>query len=375
MNPDAKTQTASRCWAEIDASALRHNAAFARERIGAGVQLMAVVKANAYGHGVGPVVRALDGHVDMFGVANVEEARELREHLPHARVFIVGPALPEERPPIVAGGFVPSISNAAEARAFAALAGAEPLAIHFVVDTGMGRIGTWQDDALATALEISRLPGVKITGIASHLPVADEDADFTRAQLEYFDAIVRDLRSHGIDAPLVHIENSAGLLGFPALAGDMVRAGLMLYGSSPLPEWQPRLRPVMTWKTRVSLVREVGPGRGISYGRTFITERAMRIATLPVGYADGYQRHLSNRGAEVLIRGRRCAVLGRVTMDQILADVTALPDVEPGEEAVLLGRQGAEEILAAELAAKAGTIAWEIFTGVGRRVKRLPMGE
>lgn len=374
MNPDAITEMPRRCWAEIDTAALRHNAAFARERIGAGVQLLAVVKANAYGHGLGTAVRALADLSDFFGVANVEEAREVRRRLPEARVLILGPALPEEYAQIVAGGFIPSVSSPVEARAFADLAVANPVAIHFVIDTGMGRIGTWQDDALATALEIARMPGVKITGIASHLPVADEDAEFTRAQLARFAALARDLRSHGIDAPLVHVENSAGLLGFPALAGDMVRAGLMLYGSSPLPEWQPQLRPVMTWKTRVSLVREVGAGRGISYGRTFITERAMRIATLAVGYADGYQRHLTNCGAEVLICGRRCAILGRVTMDQILVDVTALPDVEPGEEVVLMGRQGAEEIFAAELATKAGTIAWEIFTGIGQRVQRVEVG-
>jgi alanine racemase len=246
--------------------------------------------------------------------------------------------------------------------------------IHFVIDTGMGRIGSWQDEALREAEEIRALPGVRITGLASHLPVADEDDSFTRAQLERFAALAGELRRGGIDAPIVHVENSAGLLGYPALAGDMVRAGLMLYGSSPLPEWQPHLRPVMTWKTRVTLVREVGAGRGISYGRTFLTPHPMRIATLAVGYADGYQRHLTNRGAEVLIRGRRCAVLGRVTMDQILADVTALPEIEAGEEVVLLGRQGTEEILAAELATKAGTIAWEIFTGVGQRVERVYAG-
>jgi alanine racemase len=150
----------------------------------------------------------------------------------------------------------------------------------------------------------------------------------------------------------------------------MVRAGLMLYGSAPIEEFQPRLRAVMTWKTRITLIRDLGAGRGVSYGRTFIAERPMRVATLAVGYGDGYQRHLSNRGAEVLIRGRRCPVLGRVTMDQIMVDVTALPEVQAGEEVVLLGAQGGEEILAAELAAKAGTIAWEIFTGVGRRVHR-----
>ena len=179
------------------------------------------------------------------------------------------------------------------------------------------------------------------------------------------------LRALGIAQPVVHVENSAGLIGFPAQAGDMVRAGLMLYGSAPRPEFQPRLRAAMTWKTRIALLRTAPAGHGISYGRTFKTVQPTRIATLAVGYADGYRRHLSGRGAEVLIGGRRCPVLGRVTMDQIVADVTALPAVEVGDEVVLMGRQGAEEIPAAELAEKAGTIAWEIFTGLGRRVERV----
>jgi alanine racemase len=144
-----------------------------------------------------------------------------------------------------------------------------------------------------------------------------------------------------------------------------------MYGSAPLPEFQAKLRPVMTWKARITLVRDVGPGRGVSYGRTFITPHAMRIATVGVGYADGYQRHLSNRGADVLVGGKRCAILGRVTMDQILADVSAVPNVQVGDEVVLVGRQGGDEILVAELAKKAGTIAWEIFTGIGPRVERV----
>ena len=169
----------------------------------------------------------------------------------------------------------------------------------------------------------------------------------------------------------MHVENSAGIIAFPAQAEDMVRAGLMLYGSAPRPEFQPRLRAVMTWKTRITLLRTAPADHGISYGRTFRPAQPTRVATLAVGYADGYQRHLSGRGAHVLIRGVRCLVLGRVTMDQIIADVTALPALEIGEEVVLIGRQGSEEILAAELATKAGTIAWEIFTGIGWRVERV----
>ena len=361
----------SRTWAEIDFGALRHNLAAVRAQVGAGVQVMAVVKANAYGHGVGPVVRALAGRVEMFGVANVREAVEVREHAADAPVFILGPALPEERAEIVARRFVPAISSVEEARAYAALAGAEPLAVHVKIDTGMGRTGIWESEAVAAAREIIALRGLRVTGLASHLPVADEDDAFTRDQLAHFHATVAQLRALGLTDAVVHVENSAGLIGFPAQAGDLVRPGLMLYGSAPRPEFQPRLRAVLTWKTRVTLLRTAPAGHGISYGRTFKTERPTRLATLAVGYADGCQRHLSGKSADVLIRGQRCPVLGRVTMDQIVADVTALPAVEVGDEVVLIGRQGAEEIPAAELAKKAGTIAWEIFTGLGRRVERI----
>ena len=391
MNPKPTSPTPHRTWAEINTAALRHNVAVVRAQAGERVRLMAVVKADAYGHGAEIVVPALADFVDAFGVANLAEAVEVskvegRETKasepaplrpstlalrPPYLIFLFGPALPEERAEIVERRFVPMVSDLDEARAYSALAAGEPLDIHLKLDTGMGRIGIWQDDALETVRAIRALDGIRIAGLASHLPVADSDETFTRTQLDHFEKLVAQLRADGLASPVIHIENSGGIIGFPAHAGDMVRPGLMLYGSSPAPAFQPELRPVLTWKTRVVLVREVGEGRSVSYGRTFITVRPLRIATLAVGYADGYRRHLSGRGAEVLIGGKRCAVLGRVTMDQILADVTALPEVEPGEEVVLLGAQGDEEIFAAELAEKAGTIAWEIFTGIGPRVKRV----
>jgi len=363
--------TGRRCWAEIDLQAWHHNVAAVRAQVGPRVKVMGVVKANAYGHGVGLAARALTGHVEMFGVANVTEAEELRAYVADVPIFILGPALPDEQAQIVAARFIPTISTLDEARAFDALSQGDPLPVHLKLDTGMGRIGIWESEAVSVARQIQALPGLAITGLASHLPVADEDDAFTRDQLARFHRDVAELRALGLDQPVVHIENSAGIIGYPAQAGDMVRAGLMLYGSAPLEEFQPRLRAVMTWKTRVTLVRTAPAGHGISYGRTFITPAPMRVATLAAGYADGYQRHLSNRGAEVLIRGRRCPVLGRVTMDQIVVDISALPDVAAGEEVVLLGRQGNEEILAAELARKSGTIPWEIFTSVGRRVERV----
>ena len=370
MSANLSSTAPHRTWAEVDTAALRHNVAVVRALVGERVRIMAVVKANAYGHGVGIVVPALAECVEMFGVANVAEAREVRALAADHPVFILGPALPEERTEIAERRFVPLVSDLDEARAYAALADGEPLDIHLKLDTGMGRIGIWQDDALETVRAIRALDGVRIAGLASHLPVADEDEPFTRAQIERFMALVAQLRADGLTSPVVHVANSAGVIGFSAHAGDMVRPGLMLYGSSPVPAFQPDLRAAMTWKTRVVLVREIGAGRSVNYGRTFISDHPMRTAALAVGYADGYPRHLSNRGAEVLIGGRRCAVLGRVTMDQIVVDVSALASVKIGDEAVLMGAQGDAEIFAAELAEKAGTIAWEIFTGVGPRVVR-----
>ena len=370
LNPPTTISHAARTWAEINPAALRHNVAVVRALTGERVRIMAVVKANAYGHGVGIVVPALAECVEMFGVANVTEAREVRTLAADHPVFLLGPALPEERAEVAARRFIPLVSDLDEARAYGALAEGEPLDIHLKLDTGMGRIGIWQDDALEEVRAIRAIEGVRIAGLASHLPVADSDEAFTRTQLEHFESLVSQLRADGLTSPIVHVENSAGVIGFPAHAGDMVRPGLMLYGSSPMPAFQPELRAALTWKTRVVLVREVGEGRSVSYGRTFIADRPMRVATLAVGYADGYPRHLSNQDAEVLIGGKRCAVLGRVTMDQIVADVSALPEVRVGEEVVLIGSQGDGEILASELAEKAGTIAWEIFTGIGPRVVR-----
>jgi alanine racemase len=361
-----------RTWAEIDLRALRHNFETARSLLPAGTGLMAVVKANAYGHGAILATQALAGEAALLGVANLNEALEIQPHAGRTPIFLLGPALPDERPLIAAHGFIPSLSSLAEARDFSALGEAQgrPVSAHLIFDTGMGRIGIWEEEAPEVARQIAALPGLRIIGLGSHFPVADEDLEFTRAQLSRFHELAARLRREHFPEALLHIENSAGIIEFPDHPGNLVRPGLMLYGNSPLPEFQARLQPVMTWKTRITLVREVGPGRGVSYGRTYITERPMRLATLAVGYADGLRRHLSNRGADVLIGGRRCVIVGRVTMDQIVVDITGLPEAREGDEVVLLGRQGEEQILATEVAERAGTIAWDIFTGIGRRVER-----
>jgi alanine racemase len=215
------------------------------------------------------------------------------------------------------------------------------------------------------------MPGLKIAGLATHLPVADEDEGYTGGQLKRFEELMGGIRQLGVDAPCIHSLNSAGIFRFPGHACAMVRAGLMLYGSSPLPEHQADLRPVLTLKTRITLIRELPANHGVSYGRTYITQNPTRVATLAIGYADGFHRLLSNRGADVLIHGRRCPLLGRVTMDQIMVDVSAITEAAVADEAILIGAAGSEEIPAAELAAKAGTIPWEIFTSIGTRVERL----
>lgn len=364
---------ARRCWAEVDLGAIRRNLATARRAAG-NAAAMAVVKADAYGLGLEAVARALDGEVAFFGVACTREALALRTAGVRSPVFLLGPTLPEERAAVVRQRFVPSVSGIEEAEDFNAAAAEQGVRfpIHVVLDTGMGRIGITEDRALETVAAIAALPHVVVDGIASHFPSADEDEAFTRAQAGRFRSLVGRLAAGGISPRWIHLANSAGILGFPDPAQTLVRPGLMLYGVSPLAGHQPGIAPVLTLKARVTLVRMLPSGHGVSYGRTFITRRPTRVATIAAGYGDGFPRHLSNRGADVLVRGRRCPLLGRVTMDQIMVDVTDLdPPVAPGETAVLIGSQGGESIPPTELAEKAGTIAWEVLTRLTGRVLRV----
>jgi alanine racemase len=358
-----------RCWAEIDRAALRHNAAVVRERIGA-VEMLAVVKANGYGHGMLGVAEAFARDAQLFGVANLEEAIALRKSLPHP-IIILGPALPEERSAIVECGFIPTVSTFEEAREFdqASLDGLVP--INFKIDTGMGRMGVPEDEAVAVFKRVATLPKIHLHSVSSHMPVSNEDAEYTRDQIARFSRLVRQLRTEVPGDYKAHILQSVGLLAFAQELHQIVRAGIILYGISPLAEFQKILKPVLTWKTRIGLIRHLPKGSSISYGRTFVTPRPMRVATLTAGYADGYARHLSNREASVLVRGQRCPLLGRVTMDLLVIDVSHIENVEVGEEVVLLGRQGEAEIPCAELAERAGTITWEITTRIGARVPRV----
>lgn len=358
----------SRCVASIDTAALRHNLDIIRARIGPEPGIIAIVKADAYGHGVAGLIPVLADKVAIFGVANLQEAFDVRAALPSAEVLLLGINLPEERPVAIQHDFQVVVSSVEEARAYARLGSvAHPVHIHIAVDTGMGRMGFLEPEIEDAVRVIAAMPSLRIAAVATHLPVADEDADFTLDQLKRYEAIVARIRHLLPATAQSHTLNSAGLLGFPEHAPDFVRAGLALYGSSPLPEFQKDLLAVMTLVSRITLIRQLPAGHGVSYGRTFITDRPTRVATVSAGYADGYQRRLSNRGASVLIHGRRCPVLGRVTMDQIMVDITEIPGAAVGDEVILFG----QDLPAGELAEKADTIVWEIFTGISKRVKRI----
>ncbi len=357
-----------RAWAEIDLGALRKNVQVAR-RIG-GLPVMAVLKAGAYGHGLEEVARALatEPGVEFFGVANVGEARRIAATGVQTSVYLLGATWQGEREEIVARGWVPCLSTMDEAAHFDALAKASgrPLKVHLAVDTGMGRGGFVASELPAMLPHLEKFPHLILDGLGSHLPSADEDRAFTENQIRLYNEVV--LATGGPSRwKWRHLCNSAGLLGYTTPLCNLTRPGLMLYGHSPLPDSGEELRPAMTLKARVSLVRELPPGHGVSYGRTFITTRPTKVATLGIGYGDGYPRHLSNQGAEVFLHGRRIPVLGRVTMDQIMVDATDLPETQAGDEAEIFGTH----ISVTELAAKAGTISWEILTRITARVARV----
>lgn len=353
-----------RTWVEVDHAALRHNLKAVRKMAGkAGV--MAVVKANGYGHGLNEVASTLSPGIEVFAVASLGEAIQLRGTEKRNPILLLSAALPSEYPEIGRHGFIPTISSVKEAELYArnAPTGAP---IHFKIDTGMGRLGACPEQAFAILRKMRELP-LTLHSISTHLHSADSDGKATKAQLKNFEELLSYLREFEPKVP-IHILNSAGTMLFPAHAHDLVRVGLALYGISPVQKFQKLLKPALSWKASVTFLNDLPKGHGISYGSTYVTPRAMKVAVLPVGYADGYPRQLSGKGNSVLIRWKRCPVLGRVTMDQIMVDVSAVKGIKVGDEAVLVGKQGREEITATEVAAKADTIPWHLFCGITGRV-------
>jgi len=356
-----------RAWAEIKISALRYNLRVAREAGGCAV--MPVVKAGAYGHGLEEIARTLATEdIAFFGVANVGEARRIRNAGVNNRIYLLGATWSEEREEIVAQDWTPCLSSLEEARHFNVLAAeiGTRLKVHLAVDTGMGRGGFVAKDLPQILAELLTLEHLEIEGLGSHLPSADEDREFTLGQFACYEEVLAELG--GADRfRWRHLSSSAGLLGYDAGSCNLTRPGLLLSGVSPLPEHQSKLKTVMTLKSRVTLIRTLPAGHGVSYGRSFVTTRPTRVATVGIGYGDGYPRHVSGNGAEVFIRGQRFPLIGRVTMDQVMIDVTEGPEVAEGDEVEMFG----PNLSVAELAVKASTISWEIFTGITPRVMRV----
>ncbi len=371
------SQLPFRCWANVSLSALAHNARVCRALLTPQQKLMAIVKADAYGHGLEDVSKALAAEVDWFGVANAREGQRIRQAADQGAVsptpiLLLSPVAPVEIPFVVAEEFSASVSTRTEIQLYsrAAQEQQKKARLHLVIDTGMGRMGCSRDEAGELVRLIVDDPCVELEGVSTHFPSADEDASFTEQQISWFRSFVEPL-----PPCLTHLSNSAGLLGFQQQMPfvDVVRPGLAIYGVDPFHDKGSQLRPALEMLTEVTLLRDIPTGTSISYGRTFTSSQPMRVATLAAGYGDGYPRSVSNRGADVLIAGQRCPILGRVTMDQIVVDVSHLAEgeVKPGSQAVLIGQQGDEEISATELAGHARTIPWEILTGITSRVPRV----
>ena len=368
-------------WVEIDRQALRHNFKEARRlaqlhlqpRLNRGIDLLAVVKADAYGHGMLEAVRAFAKEGSrFFAVSNIDEALQLRA-VSTVRILALESCLPELAPLLVKNNITPAIGSLAFARAMDRAAGRarKLVPIHIEVDTGMGRLGVWHEEVPAFAAAILKLKNIYIEGFMTHFPVADSDRKYTEKQAELFSTVVADLIREGVSFKYLHAANSMGLAGYRNRYFNLVRPGVMLYGLYPDVSLRRAvdLKPVMSVKARVLMVKEIEKGRGISYGHTYRAPRRLTAAVISIGYSDGYRRAFSGK-AHVLINGRPCSVLGRVTMDQTIVDVSAAGDVRVRDEVTVIGRQGKHIITMDDLAAWAGTINYEIACNLGNRLPR-----
>ncbi len=374
-----------RCWAEIDLAALERNLRLIRASLPAHIRYVAVVKADAYGHGLHhAAARLMHSGADLFAVANVTEAATLRELGPGWPILLLSPLLPEEDRYLAEYDLAATVSSAEEVARFDAVgrASGKPIAVHLKIDTGMGRLGVWHEHAPALCAQILAAPHLRLAGIFTHFASPDDDAAFTANQRRLFlNALAR---CDGVKPAeiFVHADNSSGLESMPGAGSagspqaspfNAVRVGLLQFGILPHPNSmlaQVRAEPVFSFRTRVGLVKQLPRGTSISYGRTHTLSRESQVAIICAGYGDGIPRAASNR-AHVLIHGRRCPVLGRVTMDQTVVDVTDVPGVRCGDEVVLVGRQHGAEITIGEFSRWADTIPWETLCSVTKRVPRL----
>lgn len=371
MITDEKTGT---CWVEVDLDALRSNYRLARNHTPPDEPVLAVVKANAYGHGALEVSRVLaEEGTSLLAVATVSEAAQLRKGGINSPVLIMGRMLETQAEAALRWNAEITIATMSMARVLseAAVRKGQTAPVHVKVDTGMTRLGLPWETAHREILEILSLPGLDLRCVFTHFANADlADREFTGIQISRFDDLRQKLVQDGVNT-CFHIANSAAVLTSQGLRDSGARPGIMLYGSAPSEIiGKEGLSPVLTWKCRVLQVKQVPSGTGISYGHDYFTLRPSRIATISVGYADGYLRCLTNTG-QVLIRGKRAPIVGRVTMDMTMVDATDIPGVEAGDEVVLIGSQDGATIAAEEVAGWAGTISYEVFCAISQRVKRV----
>jgi len=364
-------------WADVEAAAIRHNVELIRRRVGEGVAVMAMVKAAGYGHGAAlTAAAALDGGATWLGVSSAEEALQLRAEGFAVPLLVVGATPPAHLEALVGAGVQITVWDPEQVAAVAAAAGQGlPARIHLKVDSGMGRLGAAPEAVPELARAVERA-GARVEPVAAftHFADAEEDPDFTRRQDQVFLDAVDGLRRRW-PGLLLHAANSAAALGLPETRHDLVRCGLAIYGYAPSKlAGVDELRPAMSFRARVTQVKTVRRGQSVGYGRTWVAARDTRVAAIAAGYADGVQRVQSNRGS-VLVGGRRCPIIGRISMDQLTADVSHVGEVRPGDEAVLFGRQGEAWLGADEVAAAGGTISYEVLCAVSSRVPRLRVEE
>ena len=367
-----------RCYAEISLEAIGHNIRDVKKRLPEGVKLLGVVKANAYGHGAVPVASYLENQVDYFATATIEEAVELRENGISAPILILGYVSPSQYGDLVEYDITQTIDSYAQALALEKEAARQnrKAKAHLAVDTGMTRIGfqVTEHDA-DEAAKIADLPHIELEGMFTHFSCADqEDKTYCSMQMEKYDKMTALLAERGVTIPLRHICNSAGIMEFDDHRFEMVRSGIITYGIYPSEEVKKErldLIPALSWKSHVIHVKEVGPGIGVSYGATYVTEKPMtRIATVSAGYADGYPRALSNQGC-VLIHGKKAPIIGRICMDQMMVDVTDIPDVQVEDVVTLVGTDGDETITIEEIANPAARFDYEMLCDISSRVTRV----
>jgi len=357
-------------WLNIDLDAIKFNLRQVKKIISPETEIMAIVKANGYGHGASEIAKvSLEEGVGWLGVATVHEGVELREAGIEAPILVLGTLLSNQIDDIVEYNLTPTVYTYDLAKKLSQIG--IDIKIHIKIDTGMGRIGLIAEEAGEEILKIANLANIKIEGIFTHFAKSDVDKAYTAKQLNRFNQLIDFLKDNGIEVPIIHTSNSAAIINCPKAHYKMVRMGIILYGLYPDQTLsnQIELKSAMSWKAKIVHVKEVKTGTAISYGCTYVTKSKTKIATLPVGYHDGYSRALSGQ-VEVLFKGQRVPVIGNICMDQMMIDVSGM-EVEVGDVVTLLGKEGGEEISANELAYKLGTINYEVISRIGLRVPRI----